>query len=238
MIPVDELDDEFKLTINKSSREDHFSIGLADRMIFLNNAQISWIKNKVGQNNIYRSGYESTRKRIDDLQVLKIDDKKLSVTKVHDNPYYPYVAKLSDIDDYMMYIVSFSKAKHGKCVDTIYNNQIRNGELKTAYYDTNYTPSYIWRETLLTLGDNSIYVYTDGKFEILNVYLTYLRYPKKIDKDGYIKLDGSRSKNQDCELPYYAKQDILDLAVKFASQATENVLQSQAADDRLIKNSE
>lgn len=238
MIPVEELDYEFKLTINKIAREDNFSIDLGDRMIYLNNAQLSWIKNKIGQNNIYRTGYESTRKRIDDLQVLKIDDKKVPATKVPNNPYFPYHCSLKNISDYMMYVVSYSEVRLDDQIEMLYNNQIRNGELKTLYYDTNYTPSFIWRETLLTTGDDNIHVYTDGEFEVLNLYLTYLRYPKKIDKEGYVKLDGTLSINQDCELPYYAKQDIVDLAVKFAAHATGNINQAQAADDRLNKNSE
>ncbi len=238
MIPVDELVYDFELMMNKVSREDHISIPLPNKIVFLNNAQISWIKNKIGQNNVYRQGYESIRKRIDDLQILKIDDRKLAVSEIPGNPYHPYKSSLKDIPDYMMYIVSYSKAKSGECEEIIYNNQIRNGELKTLYYDTNYTPSFIWRETLLTMGDDNIYVYTDGVFKILEVYLTYLRYPKKIDREGYIKPDGSRSIDENCELPYYAKQDIVDLAVKFASHGSENFQVSQAAEDRLIKNSE
>jgi hypothetical protein len=60
-----------------------------------------------------------------------------------------------------------------------------------------------------------------------------LRYPQYIDVEGYTRLDGTPSVDQDCELPEYAKQDIVDLAVKFAAQATDNGFQSQAADNRI-----
>jgi hypothetical protein len=81
-------------------------------------------------------------------------------------------------------------------------------------------------------------VYTDGKFTIEQVYITYLRYPLSIDVQGYVKFDGSNSVNQNCELPEYAKPDIVDLAVKFAAQSNDNQAQAVFAEDRLTKNSE
>ena len=82
------------------------------------------------------------------------------------------------------------------------------------------------------MGNNNLYVYSKGDFEVNQVRLTYLRVPKKIDKEGYIKLDGSDSANQDCELPSYAKNDIVDLAVKYAAQSLGDQLQVQMAKER------
>jgi hypothetical protein len=65
-----------------------------------------------------------------------------------------------------------------------------------------------------------------------------LRYPKSIDSEGYIKINGTDSVNQDCELPYYAKSDILDLASKFAAQSTDNQAQAAFAEDRYVKTTE
>jgi hypothetical protein len=42
----------------------------------------------------------------------------------------------------------------------------------------------------------------------------------------------------DCELPYYAKSDILNLAIKFAAQSVDNQGQAAFAEDRSVKNSE
>ena len=81
-------------------------------------------------------------------------------------------------------------------------------------------------------------MYTDGKFTVEKVYVTYLRYPLDIDVEGYVKFDGTNSLNQNSELPEYAKADIVDLAVKFAAQSTDNQAQAVFAEDRLNKNSE
>jgi hypothetical protein len=84
MIPVQELIYEFKLSLNKMDRQDNVQIPLEDILVFLNQAQLSWVKSKVGENNIFKDGYEGTRKRIDDLQVLKVDDASLPLLKTTD----------------------------------------------------------------------------------------------------------------------------------------------------------
>jgi hypothetical protein len=121
-----------------------------------------------------------------------------------------------------------------KCKATMAINLIKEGELGTQYYNANYGPSYKWRDTIATIGDNKLYVYVDDDetFKIDEVSMTYLRTPKVIDKEGYVKFDGTDSVNQDCELPEYAKNDVVDLAVKYAAQSTDNQLQVQMAKER------
>lgn len=231
MISVDELLYEFELRLNSLDRQDNQNIPTENKLILLNNAQISWIKSKLGQNNIYKIGYEGFRKRIDDLQVLKVNDRKLTVGKSSNERHISYYGDLN-IDDYMFYVSSYVKATSDDCSDTLGVNLIKEGELETLYNNDNYKPSYIWRETIATIGDNKLYVYTDDTFVIDDIRLTYLRLPARIDKTGYIHIDGTASVDQDCELPEYAKNDIVDLAVKYAAQATDNPFQMQMAKER------
>lgn len=228
MINVDELLYEFELRINQLDREDNQNIFLENKLIHLNNAQMTWIKSKLNQNNIYKIGYEGNRKRIDDLQVLKVNNKRLNILEGKNKRYLNYEASL-ELDDYMFYESCYVQASTSKCSSTMSVNLIKEGELETLYYNDNYQPSFFWRETLATIGNNKLYVYTDGEFKVENAYLTYLRKPKLIDKEGYKKADGVDSVNQDCELPEYAKNDILDIAVGYAAQATDNQLQAQFA---------
>lgn len=232
MIPVDELLLELELKLNGLGREENQNIFVENKLIYLNNAQMAWIKSKLDPNNVYKIGYEGIRKRIDDLQVLKINDKKVNVLKGENLRYLNYFGDLTSVDDYMFYVSSYVKAKTKKCSDTMGVNLIKEGELETLYFNDNYGPSFKWRETIATVGDNKLYVYVNNTFDITDIRVTYLRKPKLIDKEGYIKLDGSNSVNQDCELPEYAKNDIVDLAVKFAAQATDNVFQVQMAKER------
>lgn len=236
MIKTSDLIYEFELKLNSLDRQDNQNIFLENKLIHLNNAQIAWIKSKLNQNNVFKTGYEGIRKRIDDLQVLKVNNKLLKLSKGGNQRYHNFYGDLTPVTDYMFYLSCFAKAKYKTCSDTIGVNLVKEGELEVLYYDENNSPSYKWRETLATLGDNKIYVYTDNKFEISEIRLTYLRTPKQMDQEGYVKPDGSQSINQDCELPEYAKNDILDLAVKYAAQATDNMIQTQFAIERENKN--
>lgn len=238
MIPVQELIYEFKLNLNKMDRQDNVQVPLEDILVFLNQAQLSWVKSKVGENNIFRDGYEGTRKRIDDLQALKVDDVSLPLVKTTDVLYKSYQASLKSAPDYMMYVMSHVGARKEDCKAGLTVDLIRQNDLSTLYFDANFQPSFEWRSTFATLGQDYVKVYADDSFEIENLYLTYLRYPKPVDSEGYIRLDGSDSVNVDCELPYYAKSDLLDLATKFAAQSVDNQGQAAFAEDRSVKNSE
>ena len=238
MIPVQELIYEFKLSLNKMDRQDNVQIPLEDILVFLNQGQLSWIKSKIGENNIFKDGYEGTRKRIDDLQTLKVDDASLPLLKTTDVLYKGYKADLKTLPDYMMYIMSHVGAQKEDCKAGLTVDLIRQNDLSTLYFDANFSPSFEWRSTFATIGQDNIIVYTDETFELDNLYLTYLRYPQPIDAEGYIKFDGSDSVNKDCELPYYAKPDILNLASKFAAQSVDNQAQAAFAEDRSVKNSE
>ena len=238
MIPVQELIYEFKLSLNKMDRQDNVQVPLEDILVFLNQAQLSWVESKVGENNIFRHGYEGTRKRIEDLQGLKVDDVSLPLIKTTDVLYKGYKASLKSLPNYMMYVMSHVGARKEDCKAGLTVDLIRQNDLSTLYFDANFSPSFEWRNTFATIGQDNITVYTDESFEIENLYLTYLRYPKPIDSEGYINLDGLDSVNMDCELPYYAKSYILNLAIKFAAQSVDNHGQAAFAEDRSVKNSE
>jgi hypothetical protein len=238
MISVEELVYEFKLALNKVNRQDNVNVPIEDIIVYLNKAQMSWIKTKINPNNVYQSGFESIRKRIDDVQILKVGDVEIKPVKTNDLLHKGYSCSLTDASNYMFYLSSYSVAKKNKCEAILTNDLLKSGDLTTRYLDVNHSPSFEWRTTLATLGDDKLTVYTDGTFDIDKVFINYLRYPQKIDIQGYTKFDGTSSTNQDSELPEYAKDGIVDLAVKFAAQASDNQGQSVYADDRLTKNSE
>ena len=238
MIAVHDLVYEFKLMLNKVNRQDNVDVPIEDILVYLNRAQLAWIKTKINPNNIYKAGYDSIRKRIDDLQRLKVDNLALIPVKTNDLLYLGFDCSIDSLKDYMFYLSSYAVAKKKKCEETITIDLVKHGDLSTRYLDANFSPSFEWRTTLATLGDNKLTVYSGENFSIQKVFLTYLRYPKVIDMEGYTKLDGTNSVDVDCELPEYAKPDIVDLAVKFAAQSNDNQAQAVYAEDRLVKTSE
>lgn len=236
MINVDELLYELELSINKVSTLDNLNVETPDLLILLNRAQIGLIKSFYGPNNVFQIGFEETRKRIDDLQDLKTPSPGLPLIKGNNQRYKDYVADLAGCDRYMFYIDSYITAKTKNCDDTLDVNLIRENELNIKYFSENHKPSFPWRETIATIGGNKLHVYTDGSFTPLYAFVTYIRYPKTIDKEGYVKLDGTQSVNQDSELPEYLKADLIDLAVKYYSHFKNDQLQAQLTQTRINTN--
>jgi hypothetical protein len=63
-----------------------------------------------------------------------------------------------------------------------------------------------------------------------------MRYPKYIDKEGYVKFDGSDSQNQNCELETYLEDELLDLTVQNLAMFTENASAVQSSQMRIQTN--
>jgi len=238
MINVNDLIYEIKLFLRKVDSYDSVNLETEDILLFLNKAQIEWIKSKLNPNNLLRAGYEETRKRIEDLQVLKNEEPfKIPLTKLNNPRYISFGADLLSAPNYMFYVESYVSAKYKKtCENYLDVDLIREGELNIKYFSENHSPSFEWRTTLATMGGNKLVVYSNDAMNLGNLYVTYLRYPKEIDIDGYVKIDGTPSKAQDSELPGYAKQDLIDLTVKYISHALENQFQTQATQIRLNTN--
>ena len=63
-----------------------------------------------------------------------------------------------------------------------------------------------------------------------------MRYPIFIDKEGYVKFDGTDSINQDCELELYLEDELVDLTVQNLAMYTENASAVQSAQFRIQTN--
>ena len=63
-----------------------------------------------------------------------------------------------------------------------------------------------------------------------------MRYPEYIDKEGYVKFDGSDSTNMNCELEEYLEDELVDLTVQNLAMYTENASAVQSAQFRIQTN--
>lgn len=222
------------MRLNKKATLDSQSIPIEDKILALNEAQIKLIKRKLNSNNIYGLGMDSFTKRYEDLQKLVVDFEKLTVTK-NTTGYPSYKADLDTLTkDYMFPLEMFVLCTKGNC-----NNRtlaitkiIRHGDLSTMLFNRNYSPSFEYQETLATISDNKVNIYTDSTFTINTLNISYIRYPQRIDIAGYFTFDGSPSITQDSELADYLQDELLDLATLELAMETENNPQVQYSDIR------
>jgi hypothetical protein len=242
MIPVDSLLYKIDQKLNKLSTNVHQQINLEDKILALNEAQIKLIKQKVdGFSVVSGMGLDAFKKRYEDLQSLIItyNHQPLDLT-LKNKQLNQWFANLHLLDPkYMFYIDSYIIADKGRCKDRIIwinRDMTKHGDLQFILNNSHYKPSFEYQETFNFLSSDEISVFTDGTFDPKQVYISYMRYPVYIDKEGYVRLDGTNSVNQDCELELYLEDELVDLTVQNLAMYTENVSAVQSAQFRIQTN--
>jgi hypothetical protein len=242
MIPVDSLLYKIDQRLNKLSTNDHQQIQLEDKILALNEAQIKLIKQKVdGISIVAGLGFDAFKKRYEDLQSLVVTYNNQPLDLTVKNPQLnQWAAGLRQLDPkYMFYVDSYVLADKGRCKDRkiwINKELSKHGDLTLLLTNDHYKPSFEYQETFNLLSSDEISIFTDGTFTPTKIYITYMRYPVYIDKEGYIKFDGTPSVDQDCELETYLEDELLDLTVENLAMYTENASAVQSAQLRIQTN--
>lgn len=237
MIPVDSLLYKIDQKLNKLSSNFHQQIPLEDKILALNEAQIKLIKQKVdGFSSTLGMGMDSFKKRYEDLERLTVpyNEGKLPLVLV-DPIINRWSAPLDSLKPkYMLYLDSYIIANKGRCKNRIVwinKDLARHGDLQFLMLNDHFKPSFEYQETFNWISSDEISIFTDGTFTPKDIYIMFLRYPDYIDKEGYIKFDGTPSKDVNCELELYLEDELLDLTVLNLAEYTENqtaVISSQA----------
>jgi hypothetical protein len=242
MIPVDSLLYKIDQKLNKLSTNVHQQINLEDKILALNEAQIKLIKQKVdGFSVISGMGLDAFKKRYEDLQrlVVNYNNQPLTLTLLNPelNQWKADVNTLSP--KYMFYLDSYILADKGLCKDRkiwINRDLAKHGDLQFLLNNSHYKPSFEYQETFNYLSSDEISVFTDGTFTPSKMYISYMRYPIYIDKEGYVRFDGTDSINEDCELELYLEDELVDLTVQNLAMYTENSAAVQSAQMRIQTN--
>ena len=242
MIPVDSLLYKIDQKLNKLSTNEHQQINLEDKILALNEAQIKLIKQKVdGQNTVSGLGLDAFKKRYEDLQSLVVtyNHQPLDLTLLNAelNQWKANIHLL--IPKYMFYIDSYVLADKGRCTDRkiwINRDLAKHGDIQFILNNDHYKPSFEYQETFNFISSDEISVFTDGTFTPKQIFISYMRYPDYINKEGYIMLDGEPSYDQNCELETYLEDELLDITVQSLAMYTENMSAVQTAQMRIQTN--
>jgi len=200
------------------------------------------IKQKIDNiSTVSQMGLDSFKKRYEDLQSLIIayNDGQLPLT-LKNEELNQWKANIHLLEPkYMFYIDSYVLADKGICKDRkiwINRDLAKHGDLQFILNNTHYKPSFEYQETFNFLSSDEISIFTDGTFTPTKICVSYMRYPVYIDKEGYIKFDGTPSTDVDCELETYLEDELLDLTVQNLAMFTENQSAVQNAQYRIQTN--
>ena len=242
MIPVDSLLYKIDQKLNKLSTNEHQQINLEDKILALNEAQIKLIKQKVdGSNTVNGMGLDAFKKRYEDLQSLVVtyNNQPLDL-HIKNAELNQWAANFHLLDPkYMFYLDSYVLADKGRCKDRkiwINRDLAKHGDLQFILNNTHYRPSFEYQETFNFLSSDEISIFTDGTFIPTKIYISYMRYPVYINKEGYVMLDGLDSYDQNCELETYLEDELLDLTVQALAMYTENAPAVESAQLRIKTN--
>jgi hypothetical protein len=196
---------KIKQRLNKLDSQDFDNVQTWQIIEAFNKAQVQWIRRQLHGTNQHRSGDEQTKRRIDDLQILLIDTPLILV-----KGKYWYETPLPA--NYLEWKRVSAYAKSDCCSDRrmkIY--QVEEANIDEILNDANKQPSFEWGETIATLKNNSVIIYTNGEFELENANLVYYRQPRRIQITGSVDPYTSNISAIDVESEF--KDDIVEVMI-------------------------
>jgi hypothetical protein len=239
----------FKLIYNKINSNDKRSFSDNEIDAFVNRgiSEFTEMCYKGTNSKGFQIGFEMTQQRIDMLSTLVISANEQDPIEPFNVVDDVYEFKLSDLKyDYLHQIRLTAKIKD---CDEWYTVSIeQSDDLSYVLRDDNRKPSIQWkrvvgqfRKTSDTIGASSLYLYTNGLFEIETLQVEYLKKPQEVCLGTYHDiptLDNptpALKPQAQCDLPEQWHELIVDIAVQEASRVLNDFNALQGRQDRINK---
>lgn len=201
---------------------------------FLNEAQLVFLKQRLGVNNSRRASYEAIQKRIDDLSNLHI---KFPVQPplpliAHGNIYELDLSSLSK--PYFQFLRASVTVKENGCTTDVPLKFTQTDDMSEVLKDpfNNASVDAIpFNFGRATLGENSsIYLYPATQVP-LYIQVEYITTPKRISQGTYAYLDNTIHPETTSQLSPNVHSELVDIAVQLAQMALD-----QNAKEKLLLN--
>lgn len=235
-----ELHYQFKLNLDRVDSLANPDLNPAEIDWLLNEAQLIFIKQRMGMNNQKRSGFETSQKRIDDLGNLVIKfPTQPPITPVEVSPGIFEVNLKSTLYPYMFLVTSWADVEVSPdCLKKTALKFTQHDDFTQTFKDPynnaslEFIPYNIGRNS--TNNGQSIYMYTTQT--IPNVYVEYIKLPSKVSLGNYTYIDGIVYPPTTLETAEHTHKEIVDLACQLAAQNTQNPEYVQLRNQKLLIN--
>ena len=221
----------FDLKTDKIDSLSNDGFNEAEKDWILNYAIDVFVKQRYGVTNNKQLGLETTQKRIDDLKSLHKKEYEITTTLYKPNLYEANLSQITKpntstiTDDYWFCTRLRADIKKGSCIKNTGVSTVQTDDLNTALLYKLYSPNFNWGKVLATFNlssdatDSSIFLYTKD-FEVLKLYIDYIKKPNRVWIGTYDSLDGSLTTGVDapinCDLPDSTHEEITTLASSLA----------------------
>jgi len=202
---------KFKQRLNKLDSADADNLFCWQIQEAFNKELRAWTRRQLEGLNQKKEGRESSSQLEADLQQLLTTWETTFVDKTL------YFESCAFPDDYLMFSrIAADGKKEGCCPAarlTLYPGKESNVDLDLK--DVNKRPNLEWRETFYTLFGDTIRIYTDNKFDIENVKVSYYREPTPVQFLGCTDTETGLTStvNVECEFKDSIVELIIDGAV-------------------------
>lgn len=234
---VQEQHIDFKRKLNKIDSQKYRNLRPEEIDLYLNEGMEVFIKKRIGLNNIYKKGFESTQKRVEDLRDIHVkaeDDtaQPFTGTEIETGVWRFDLATLGSVNNKLKYLYKTRirfRGTQGSCTNKLLDGiQAQSDDLNEILNSEFYSPSFEWGEVPYNFAGNYVYAYTGGDFTLGTILIDYIKRPAKIAnpnaiKDntgnviGYNYPDGTPAVQTDCEIQsMYGPSEIVDEAVRIA----------------------
>lgn len=208
-----------KERLNKLDSQDYDNLQAWQIIEAFNKGQVDWCRRNLHGNNLYKTGDEGSKRRIDDMQIL-LSEVNINLAKkdlYYESPTLP--------SDYFEWKRISAKSKTDCCDNrrmVIYLAEEAN--VDTLLRDQYKKPSYEWGETFCTLNGGKVRIYTNNEFEIATAKLTYYRQPRYIQITGVVNPYTNLVSAVDVESEF--KDDIVEVLIDEAAKILAGDIES------------
>lgn len=220
MITAKEIYKRLLLKVNSNDTNGNIHVPKSVAILTFNEMSEVWLSEYIDKN-------ESTDK-INDVSDFLIPD--IELTKAGD---FRDSTDFILPEDFLRYSRSYSLATKGECRDrVIVNWDIKNKNINTILTNSNESPSFEYEETPVKAANNRLKVYRSD-FIVNSTYLDYYKIPTKIDIEGYVNFDGTRSTNINADFSSFAVNQIISRTALALVRNSQNAEGTQFAKDRV-----
>jgi len=224
---------KIKQRLNKLASLDYDNLECWQVQEAFNKAQLEWTRRQIYAINVRKEGAEQSSGLVDDLQRL-ITHEQLFMT---DKDIF-YQSELPT--GYLHYVRTDIFAKKECCPErrmTVY--EVEEANISIILDDKNRQPNFEWAETVSTLMNNKLKVYTNNEFDITQCHLIYYRKPVDIQINGCVDPSTSNvfTADQNCEFNDDVAEVIADNAAMILAGDIESVTQYQRQQQNVQSNS-
>jgi hypothetical protein len=208
-----------KERLNKLDSQDFDNLQAWQIIEAFNKGQVDWCRRNLHGNNLYKTGDEGSKRRIDDMQIL-LSEVNINLAKkdlYFESPTLPA--------DYFEWKRISARSKTDCCDNrrmVIYLAEEAN--VDTLLRDQYKKPSYEWGETFCTLNGGKVRIYTNNEFDIASAKLTYYRQPRYIQIAGVVNPYTNLVSAVDVESEF--KDDIVEVLIDEAAKIIAGDIES------------